>query len=230
MSFVCIKKDSQKRGSEFWRSRTYMRDEDNTTHLKYIPNPQTGYIGCFVDQSDMHDLDGMYVPLKTKEPADSHGKCRYFCRDYSYFGLQNGGECRCGNQFGMYGKVDDKHCNMSCQSQASRKCGGPGYNSIFLFVYPPMKFLGCYEDSRFNRDFTGKIAWAAHRSPKLCLQFCDGGGYQYFGLQYGGECFCGNSYGKHKKLIDSKCDVPCRDDDSEMCGGDLANSVYEILA
>lgn len=222
-------KDAPKRGSEFWRSRTYMRDEDNITYTLYAPDSKTGYIGCFIDQNDMHDLDGIYVPLGTKNPADSHGKCKGFCHEYSYFGLQNGGECRCGNQFGLYGKVDDKHCNMSCQSQPSNMCGGPGYNSVFLPVNVKVKFLGCYQDSKSDRDLTGKISLGKDRSPKRCSQFCDGEGYKYFGLQYGGECFCGDFYGKHGKISDSQCDFPCKDDDGEKCGGVQTNSVYEIL-
>ena len=46
-------------------------------------------------------------------------------------------------------------------------------------------------------------------------------GYLYAGTQYGSECFCGNSYGKHG--ISSACSHSCDGDPTQNCGGYLAN-------
>jgi hypothetical protein len=77
------------------------------------------------------------------------------------------------------------------------------------------------EDGRITPSFCESVCGARHQ-------------YKYFGLQYGMECWCGNSYGKHGQLVevdgsDAKgCVTPCSGDPSIKCGGENLNSVYEI--
>ena len=61
-----------------------------------------------------------------------------------------------------------------------------------------------------------------------CMDFC--AGYDYFGLQFYSECWCGNTYGDFGEADDeSECNSPCRGDESTMCGGSWRNSIYEII-
>ena len=56
-------------------------------------------------------------------------------------------------------------------------------------------------------------------------------GYQFFGLQYSSQCFCGNEYDSSATLGDaaeSDCNMPCNGDPTVMCGGSWRNSVYHI--
>ncbi|CAM9891045.1 unnamed protein product, partial [Scytosiphon promiscuus] len=56
--------------------------------------------------------------------------------------------------------------------------------------------------------------------------------YDYYGTQYGRECWCGSGtpedtylrYGP--ALEESSCNVPCTGDATEMCGGHTIMSVY----
>lgn len=40
-----------------------------------------------------------------------------------------------------------------------------------------------------------------------------------------GQCYCGNSYGSYGKSI---CNTKCRGNSTQICGGDWANSVYDV--
>jgi hypothetical protein len=49
----------------------------------------------------------------------------------------------------------------------------------------------------------------------------------YAGVQDGGKsCFCGSGFGRHGPGV---CRAPCsnEEEEEEICGGTLANSIYE---
>lgn len=52
-------------------------------------------------------------------------------------------------------------------------------------------------------------------------------GYRYAGLQYEKECFCGNS-GYNSYGSGEGCNLRCRGNSEQICGGELHNSVYQI--
>lgn len=54
----------------------------------------------------------------------------------------------------------------------------------------------------------------------LCCQ-----GYRYAGLQQGSLCYCGESYGSYG--ISNNCTVLCSGDNSTICGGESANSIFD---
>lgn len=104
------------------------------------------------------------------------------------------------------------------------------------------QYIGCYRDEMASpsvRDLQGQLLLDEfHNSPAWCAAQCadprrgGGKGFKYFGLQYGSECWCGNSYGRHGKAeSEEKCQLtPCSGDRNQKCGGELANAVYEITS
>ena len=51
--------------------------------------------------------------------------------------------------------------------------------------------------------------------------------YQYYSVQDGGQCFCGNSFGNHGgKAPENECNMPCHGNASEPCGGYEHNTIY----
>ena len=50
-------------------------------------------------------------------------------------------------------------------------------------------------------------------------------GYLYAGVQFGSQCFCGNEYDKYGEA--SNCNMECRGDKKQLCGGVWANQVYQ---
>ena len=52
-------------------------------------------------------------------------------RNFTYAGVQDGGQCFCDDSFGKYGKVPESDCYKACQSDASQICGGPWANGVY---------------------------------------------------------------------------------------------------
>jgi hypothetical protein len=58
-----------------------------------------------------------------------------------------------------------------------------------------------------------------------CLGACTAAGYSYAGLEYAGECYCGQS-APPTVVTDGRCSMTCKGDSSELCGGPDGLSVY----
>ncbi|CAD6186770.1 unnamed protein product [Caenorhabditis auriculariae] len=87
--------------------------------------------------------------------------------------------------------------------------------------------VGCFSDQKGNRtldDFS--YEFATSNSKKKCRQSCYKAGFLYYGLEFGKECFCGNSIGHASVLDDSECQkYPCSDG-SSSCGGFNAVEIF----
>ncbi|PAA55556.1 hypothetical protein BOX15_Mlig028245g1, partial [Macrostomum lignano] len=95
------------------------------------------------------------------------------------------------------------------------------------------RYIGCYQDKEGSPDLErlagGDGLGTGRVNRKLCDFLCRGSGNRYFGLQGGGSCFCGDSYGRYGSVDESSCDQNCRGYAEEICGGEGVNSVYEIV-
>ena len=95
-------------------------------------------------------------------------------------------------------------------------------------------YVGCYNDqgrlgSTVGRDLDGFLFEnATGMTPALCNRTCTSRGFSYAGTQAGRQCFCGNSFGKYGKALESKCSTPCSGDGTKTCGGSGANAVYSL--
>lgn len=65
-------------------------------------------------------------------------------------------------------------------------------------------------------------------SPSSSISSPSEPGFSYFGVQFGMECRCGRSYGRHGAEASDKCNMPCGGNPAQNCGGELANDVYRI--
>ena len=87
-----------------------------------------------------------------------------------------------------------------------------------------MQDLGCYED-RGDRALSINISWGG-MTPDSCVAAALSRGYRYAGIQYGGECWAGNTVG-YGKLDDSQCSMTCNVDTTKLCGGSWAQRIYD---
>ena len=62
-----------------------------------------------------------------------------------------------------------------------------------------------------------------------CVAVAKAAGYAYAGVQYGGQCFAGNSLG-YTLSADGNCNMPCDANQNEICGGTWFNSIYSTGA
>ena len=105
-------------------------------------------------------------------------------------------------------------------------------NRQYITGFKPKNYIGCFKD-RAQRDLpfqapendaNGEKIWYL---PETCTQICRENKYEYAGVQVGGQCFCGNSYGKYGEEPGSACDRPCSDNsEPSRCGGSWTNSIF----
>jgi hypothetical protein len=93
--------------------------------------------------------------------------------------------------------------------------------------------VGCFRDQGDpsglrGRDLDGAISHSAQMTGARCVSECANRGFAYAGTQYGSYCFCGNSYGRFGAA--NNCDSRCAGNNSEICGGGWANTVYSTGA
>eukprot|EP00903_Cladosiphon_okamuranus_P015353 g14179.t1 len=91
-------------------------------------------------------------------------------------------------------------------------------------------YVGCFADD--DTGLTRFLADASMQDPELtptsCAAFC--AGFKYMGLQYSQDCFCGDTYytAERDAVPTDMCTMPCNGDESLICGGPWANSIYIV--
>jgi hypothetical protein len=90
--------------------------------------------------------------------------------------------------------------------------------------------MGCYRDSRTSRALQGTWQSTKTNTISSCQQWCFNQNYKYAGMEYGEECYCGNSIASSSSSIDgSNCQMACSGNSREMCGGrSWAISIYAV--
>jgi hypothetical protein len=86
-------------------------------------------------------------------------------------------------------------------------------------------YIGCYPDFWYPRALPTRID--SGLSITACIKACADREYDYAGLQYYGECWCGTDYDMYDldKTVIGFCNTACVNGPG-ICGGTLFNSVY----
>lgn len=180
-------------------------------------------IACAVDQGT-RDL-----PMSIPGGAHSPDGCRQTCgrRGHAYAGLQYGGQCFCGDAFGAYGRRPMSECLMPCQADPALACGNGWRNMVLptgVRPPPPGGPVGCFRDAP-DRDLPVGLDGGRFTEGR-CRRACRQRGHRFAALQYGGQCFCGDTYGRYGRAPDNECGMPCRRNGRNRCGGEWRNLVY----
>lgn len=88
---------------------------------------------------------------------------------------------------------------------------------------PTNSFIGCFTDTSVRALPVFLIQTGA--TVEACIAVAKAAGYAFAGVQYGTQCFAGDTIG-YTQVVTSECNMPCQADTSEICGGDWLNSVY----
>ncbi len=96
-------------------------------------------------------------------------------------------------------------------------------------------YQGCATDDVNSRTLTGTSniysADQATTDVESCIKSCLGS--TYAGLEYGKQCFCGNSVAADRAPQASQfgsCNLPCAGNSSQICGGGSQLSLYKVCA
>ncbi|CAF3549233.1 unnamed protein product, partial [Fusarium graminearum] len=101
------------------------------------------------------------------------------------------------------------------------------------------KYHGCYNETTQIQDSAEyraladgtHLVKAGKMTVPMCLDFCTSNGtqYKYAGLEWSRECWCSPYLSSlSAKLSDDDCENPCEGNSSQICGGPLRLSVYQL--
>ncbi|KAK2065617.1 WSC domain-containing protein [Colletotrichum caudatum] len=165
--------------------------------------------------------------------------CASYCSGYKYFGAEYGGECYCGDFLAASSsEAPLAECAMTCSGNQYEYCGAGNRLTLYQTdkqIGEPAqpatagayKFLGCRtEPAQGGRALDAKVTASDTMTNEACAAFCDD--YDYFGTEYGGECYCGDALPETSlEAPASDCSMFCTGSDIEYCGNANRLSVYE---
>ncbi|KAL1847140.1 hypothetical protein VTK73DRAFT_10417 [Phialemonium thermophilum] len=193
-------------------------------------------VGCYAEPPS-----GRAFPKQVSTVNKTVASCLTACSTYNYAGLEYGGECWCGNSIGAgAAPAPAGDCNMPCNDNATEYCGaGLRLNLYYQNVTTTdptgprakptvglYKWFGCYTEATNQRALSSKSYAQDNVTLESCAAFCSG--YQYFGTEYGRECYCGDSFNDGSVPAPSvdDCSFPCAGDATELCGAGNRLDVY----
>ena len=171
-------------------------------------------------------------------------KCIDYCRarGFSIAGTQSGSQCFCGNALTNTTLViDEAACATSCSGDDTQVCGDNQKLSVYATynvsgttfnretVRANWEEVGCVLEGPVGGNHTLRGAEYAclGMTVEMCMDFCDVMGFPVAGVEYGGECYCGDKFEYGGGVCSDGCNVPCIGDATEMCGGDWKLNVYQ---
>lgn len=201
--------------------------------------------GCYTDNVGTRALN-------SKSYADdgmTQESCVNFCSTagYAFAGVEYSRECYCSNFIGASGQTAAAaDCSMACSGNNAEACGGPDRLNVFhndaittkatgpaTNAGPPgWGFMGCYVDSVGARTLPNGYpvqGGAQNMTVANCAAACGANGYTISGVEYSGECFCGNSFSNGGGPAPdglTGCSMTCNGNSSEFCGGPNRLDVY----
>ncbi|KAH0545165.1 hypothetical protein FGG08_000777 [Glutinoglossum americanum] len=91
------------------------------------------------------------------------------------------------------------------------------------------EYIGCGYDSNSQRTLKGATFRDSAMTNEKCVDFCDGKGFSFAGMEFANECYCDNSLAADrapKPGVLGNCDKKCAGDATEYCGGGGRMSLY----
>ena len=197
-----------------------LRAEIYTNNLYSSRKPATldkPYHGCFIDQGARILPDNLIgADDMTAE------KCAAHCADYSYFGVEYGRECWCGNAPPIT-LTAESECSFPCAGDDTQLCGAGGRINVWGAPLPSpptvgdFEYLGCYTDSNSARSLTGKVVYDSAMTLDKCASAC--AAYNFFGVEFGTQCFCSTELKESASPADqAECSTRCGGDYGNVCG------------
>ena len=90
-------------------------------------------------------------------------------------------------------------------------------------------YLGCYTDSVSSCTLSGYYSNSQSQTLQSCRSAAEANSYKYFGLEYSGECFAGNTISPSSSPGSVKCNMPCSGNNAQICGGSNALSMFQSM-
>ncbi|KAF4569998.1 hypothetical protein EYR40_008982 [Pleurotus pulmonarius] len=205
--------------------------------------------GCYTDSISARTLP---TAVGVVSGPVTVGRCIDTCQAAGFFyaGVEFGAGCYCGNAIAN-GAPSATGCDMPCAGDVTQLCGGADRINVYSRPgapnppgggegdgdgdgdeepenpqnVPGWTHLGCHTDTVAVRSLTGANTASATMTPATCAAFCSE--FEYAGLEYGAECFCGNTLGGASAA--EGCTMPCAGAPTAMCGGPDRMNLYQVI-
>ncbi|XP_062568021.1 uncharacterized protein LOC134230272 isoform X2 [Saccostrea cucullata] len=163
----------------------------------------------------------------------SSDQCNKSCYDVRDEGAINLFECGGQNAYTLYtSEADKENRGATCLAV---NCGGSlqgfSYSSncseSYFGACVYKDYLGCFQDQP-NRTLSGINRMGDYKlTVERCRDFCTD--YQFYGVEFGGQCFCGNFFTSFIKTPENECNMKCKGDTRQTCGGANRINIYSNL-
>ncbi|EFQ31337.1 WSC domain-containing protein [Colletotrichum graminicola] len=213
-----------------------------------VVNGQWRYAGCYKDLVNSTRLLNEAFLAADDMSLD---KCAAFCGAgafnggaFNYFGVEYSRECYCGwDVKAAETKTSEQECSASCAGSPVGLCGAGYRLSVYRNTVPNQipsapqhvpqandyKFLGCQSEGVNGRALTGKFTAADTMAVEDCASFCSIDGWKLMGVEYGRECFCGNSTNAGSVPAPlAECNMLCMGNKFQYCGAGSRLDLYQL--
>ncbi|KAG8795161.1 hypothetical protein FRC16_010202 [Serendipita sp. 398] len=196
--------------------------------------------GCYTDS-----VGDRALPTQVFVDGDmTIEKCTAKClaQGFPYAGVEYAHECFCGASIGSSGSEVTGGCNMPCSGANDQNCGGGNRLNVFHYTKtlpsttasspivapasPGWTYQDCYTDETGNRALGLRLYLDGGLTAPQCMDACFQQGYEYAGVEYGDECYCGRSIGSSGTVATDGCTMACSGDATTLCGGPDRLNVY----
>jgi len=221
--------DSSKMCGGGWHLSIYEKDRLTVGAFKYQ--------GCYSDSVTNRALKAGYLA----GPDMTYEVCAAHCTGHGYFGVEYGAECFCGDVLEGGSTEQTSGCDMTCSGDTAEICGGSAHMSLFAtdtatpattVMNPTISnytYAGCWTDSVATRVLTGNSKADDLMTVEMCAQHCTGFGI--FGVEYGKECYCGDTLGEGSTLAtETDCSFLCPGNPGEYCGAGNRLSLWTLTS
>ncbi|KAK5148930.1 hypothetical protein LTR04_000305, partial [Oleoguttula sp. CCFEE 6159] len=212
------------------------------------------YMGCANEPSGQRAL----AAFSYTNSGMTTAMCQTYCasKSQSLAGVEYGSECYCGNALSSGSSLGGANCttlnSMVCAGNSTEFCGGPARLQVFSVTVPStgpsvpavgavagdFVYAGCANENSTtpNRALSGASYSNNTVTNDQCGAYCSALNFQYFGTEYGTECYCGNSLKGGSTLSQTGCSMACSGSLSSnspfaqynnTCGGSNRLSVWK---
>ncbi|KAL0946020.1 hypothetical protein HGRIS_012297 [Hohenbuehelia grisea] len=201
-----------------------------------LPAPWTSQ-GCFIDSVNSRTLTG----ASFQSSCLTVESCLSFCSasGYTFAGVEFSRECYCGFSLpttAVATSIDE--CNSACTGNTAQSCGAGNRLNVFSTggsgpsvpqnAGDNWNYQGCYTDNVNTRTLTVPYHIDGGATIAACASTCKSHGFVYAGLEFADECWCGNSIGSASKAPDGDCNMACKGNLSQFCGGTNRLTLYHL--
>jgi hypothetical protein len=96
-------------------------------------------------------------------------------------------------------------------------------------------YQGCYTESTSSRALSSKQLYGSasqgDMTLEMCASFCFDNGYRLFGVEYGQQCYCGDSLNAGSVFTTNQddCSTKCPGNSAQYCGSGKRLNVYSFV-